>query len=213
MLEIDAALEEYIREHSDPEEELLQRLTRETHLKMLHPRMLAGPLQGAFLKMICRMLNARRVLEIGTYTGYSALAMALGMEEGGVVHTIERDDELEEFTRPFIESSGLSHRVVLHIGDARQVIPTLGEEPFDLVFMDGDKREYAEYYRLIFDRVRPGGLILADDVLWDGKVVDTASLDAQTRGIKAFNEMIRSDARVEKLILPFRHGLTMIYKK
>lgn len=212
MLELDAGLERYILDHSDPEEEILQELCRETHLKVLRPRMLSGHLQGHFLKLICRMIAAKRVLEIGTYTGYAAISMALGMDEG-VVHTIDKDDELEEFARRFIDKSGLSHRIVMHLGDACDIIPGL-DGMFDLVFIDADKREYENYYRLVFDKVRPGGVIIADDVLWDGKVLETNDkTDPQTAGILRFNEMIREDKRVEKIMLPFRHGITMIVKK
>ena len=212
MLEMDAELEQYILAHSEPEGEVLAELSRATHLNVLRPRMLSGNLQGQFLKMICRMIGARRVLEIGTYTGYAAISMAAGLEEGGMLHTIDVNDELEDFTCQYIEKSGLQERIVFHVGDACKIIPTL-DEMFDLVFIDADKRQYIDYYNLIFDKVRPGGLILADDVLWDGKVVDEASRDAQTKGILAFNEYVQADNRVENVLLPFRHGLMLIRKK
>ena len=150
MLEMDAELEQYILAHSEPESEVLAELSRATHLNVLRPRMLSGNLQGQFLKMICRMIGARRVLEIGTYTGYAAISMAAGLEEGGVLHTIDVNDELEDFTRCYMEKSGLQERIVFHVGDACEIIPTL-DEVFDLVFIDADKREYSEYYRLVFD--------------------------------------------------------------
>ena len=194
MLEMDAELEQYILAHSEPEGEVLAELSRATHLNVLRPRMLSGNLQGQFLKMICRMIGARRVLEIGTYTGYAAISMAAGVEEGGVLHTIDVNDELEDFTRQYIEKSGLQERIVFHVGDA-------------------DKREYSEYYRLVFDKVRHGGIIVADDVLWDGKVADPrVKPDAQTKGILDFNEMVQADSRVENILLPVRHGLMIVRK-
>ena len=212
MLELNAELEQYILAHSEPESGVLTELSRATHLQVLRPRMLSGNLQGQFLKMMCKMLAARRVLEIGTYTGYAAISMAYGLAEGGVVHTIDVNDELEDFTRGFIEKSGLQERVVFHVGDACEIIPRLNET-FDLVFIDADKREYSEYYRLVFDKVRVGGLIIADDVLWDGKVTAPGvKPDAQTKGILDFNDMIQADPRVENLLLPIRHGLMVIRK-
>lgn len=213
MLEINTELEQYILTHSEPESDVLAELSRATHLQVLRPRMLSGNLQGQFLKMMCRMIGARRVLEIGTYTGYAAISMASGLEDGGVLHTIDVNDELEDFTCGFIERSGLQDRIVFHVGDACEIIPRL-EETFDLVFIDADKREYSEYYRLVFDKVRPGGMIVADDVLWDGKVTaPDVKLDAQTRGILEFNDMVQADSRVENILLPIRHGLMMVRKK
>lgn len=213
MLALDPSLEEYVLRHSEPESALLADLVRETHLNMLRPRMLSGNLQGQFLKMLCRLMEARRVLEIGTYTGYAALSMAEGMAESGVLHTIDCNDELEDLVRKYIGRSGWEERIVFHVGDAREVIPTI-DEVFDLVFIDADKREYSDYYRLVVDRVRPGGLIVADDVLWNGKVIDfPAKADAQTQGILDFNDLIQRDSRVENVLLPVRHGLMMVRKK
>jgi len=213
MLELSPELERYIETHSEPESDVLTELSRATHLNVLRPRMLSGNLQGQFLRMICRMIGARRVLEIGTYTGYAAIAMASGLEKGGVLHTIDVNDELEDFTRHYIEKSGFRERIVFHVGDACEIIPCL-EETFDLVFIDADKREYSEYYRLVFDKVRSGGIIIADDVLWDGKVADPqVKPDAQTKGILDFNDMVQGDLRVDNLLLPVRHGLMMIRKK
>lgn len=187
-------------------------LARATHLQVLRPRMLSGNLQGQLLRMLCRMIDARSVLEIGTYTGYAAISMAMGMGENGVLHTIDVNDELEDFTREFIRKSGLEKRIVFHVGDALKIIPEL-EGMFDLVFIDADKREYPEYYRLVFDKVRVGGIIVADDVLWDGKVVaESEKTDAQTRGILDFNDMVQADERVENLLLPVRHGLMLMRK-
>lgn len=213
MFELSNELEQYIARHSEQESEVLVELARATHLKVLRPRMLSGHLQGQFLKMICEMMGAVRVLEVGTYTGYAAISMAQGMKEGGMLYTIDSNDEIEDFTREYIERSGLKDRIRFVIGDACEVIPTL-DELFDVVFIDADKREYAEYYRLVFDKVRAGGVIIADDVLWDGKVLETPQpSDAQTLGIMAFNDMVAADERVEKLILPMRHGLTLIRKR
>lgn len=211
-MELNADIEKYIEEHSEQEPEVLARLSRATHQKILRPRMLSGNLQGQLLKMLCRMNHARRVLELGTFTGYAAISMAMGLEEDGVVHTVDINDEIEEFTREYIDRSGLSDRIVFHIGDACEIIPQL-DEMFDLVFIDADKRQYADYYRLVFDKVRPGGIIVADDVLWEGKVLDEASRDAQTRGILDFNALVQADGRVENLLLPIRHGLMLIRKK
>lgn len=211
-MELNADIEKYIDEHSEQEPEVLARLSRATHQKILRPRMLSGNLQGQLLKMLCRMNHARRVLELGTFTGYAAISMAMGLEEDGVVHTVDINDEIEEFTREYIDRSGLSDRIVFHIGDACEIIPQL-DEMFDLVFIDADKRQYADYYRLVFDKVCPGGIIVADDVLWEGKVLDEASRDAQTRGILDFNALVQADGRVENLLLPIRHGLMLIRKK
>ena len=191
---------------------MLVELARATYLQVLRPRMLSGNLQGQLLRMLCRMIDARSVLEIGTYTGYAAISMAMGMGEDGVLHTIDVNDELEDFTREFIRKSGLEKRIVFHVGDALEIIPEL-EGMFDLVFIDADKREYPEYYRLVFDKVRVGGIIVADDVLWDGKVVtEGEKTDAQTRGILDFNDMVQADERVENLLLPVRHGLMLMRK-
>lgn len=211
-MEVNIELEKYIETHSEPEPPVLKELSRLTHLKTLRPRMLSGNMQGQFLKMMCHLVNAKRVLEIGTFTGYAAISMAMGMAEDGIVHTIDINDEIEDFAREFIAKSGLEDRIVFHVGDACEMIPQL-DETFDLVFIDADKRQYVEYYKLIFDKVRPGGLILADDVLWDGKVLDEANRDAQTKGILAFNEYVQADSRVENILLPFRHGLMLMRKK
>ena len=203
-MEIDSfGLEEYMERHTEAEPEILRQLARETHCRMLRPRMLSGNMQGQLLKMLCRLARARRVLEIGTYTGYSALAMASGMEEGGVLHTIDINDELEDFVRDYIQRSGMEGRIMFHVGDACQVIPEI-DEVFDLVFIDADKRQYPDYYRLVFDKVRPGGLIVADG---------TQQHDPQTRGILAFNDLVQKDGRVENILLPVRHGLMLIRKK
>lgn len=203
-------LEEYITAHSEQESEVLAALRRATHLNVMRPRMLSGNMQGQLLKMFCRMIGARRVLEIGTYTGYAAISLAEGLEEDGIVYTIDINDEIEDIAREYIRKSGLEERIRFLLGDACELIPDLAET-FDLVFIDADKRQYPEYYRLIFDKLKPGGIIVADDVLWEGKVL--TDKDAQTRGIMAFNDLVAGDERVEKLILPIRHGLMLIRKK
>lgn len=207
-------LEEYILSHIDDEGDALARLNRETHIYHLRPRMCSGHLQGRLLKMFVRMINPQNILELGTFTGYSALCLAEGLiAPDGELHTIEIDDELEDFIRSHFEASPLADRLHLHIGDARDILPTI-DKTFDLVFMDANKREYSEYYDLVFPRLAPGGFIIADNTLWDGKVVDWGKkLDAQTEGILRFNDMIAADDRVEKVILPIRDGLTIIYKK
>lgn len=211
-MEWSAELQEYIELHTETEPGILQQLARATHQRMLRPRMLSGNAQGQFLKMICRMIKARRVLELGTFTGYAAISMAMGLEEEGLVHTIDINDEIEEFTREYIRRSGLEKQIVFHIGDACDIILELNET-FDLVFIDADKRQYPDYYRLIFDKVRPGGLIIADDVLWEGKVLEPECQDAQTLGILKFNELVQADERVENVLFPVRHGLMLIRKK
>lgn len=207
------AIEEYILSHSDDEGELLAALNRDANVNLLRPRMLSGHLQGRILKMFCRMLAPKRVLEVGTYTAYATLCMAEGMAPDGRIHTIEINDEMEDFINKYLDRSPQKEKITVHFGDALEVIPKLGGE-FDLVFIDADKRLYSEYYDLVFPMVRPGGLILADNTLWDGHVVEVPrSADKQTLGIMAFNDKIKRDDRVEKVILPLRDGLTMIWKK
>ena len=209
----DEAIEAYILQHMDEESYYLKALYRQAHLKLINPRMTSGHLQGRLLKMLVQLARPKRVLEIGTFAGYSALCMAEGLEEGALLHTYEIDDELEDFTRPWIEGSPYGDKVCFHIGNALEEVPQLGEV-FDLVFMDGDKRQYMEYYEMILQHTSPGALILADNTLWDGHVVDKAYLnDRQTVAINKFNAFVAADPRVEKFILPLRDGLTMIRKK
>ena len=207
-------LEDYILKHIDAEGDDLRRLNRETHLYHLRPRMCSGHLQGRMLKMMVRMIRPQHILELGTFTGYSALCLAEGLADDSCrLDTIEIDDELEDFIRAHFDASPLAPRIHLHIGDARDVLPTI-EGDFDLVFIDANKREYCQSYEMVFPRVASGGFIIADNTLWDGKVVDWGKkLDAQTEGILRFNDMIAADDRVEKVILPVRDGLTIIYKK
>lgn len=206
-------IEEYIRAHSDEEGELLAALSRDANVNLLRPRMISGHLQGRILKMFCRMLRPHRVLEIGTYTGYATLCLAEGLEEDARVHTLEINDEMEDFIWKYLSRSPHKEKICVHFGDAMALIPQF-DEMFDLVFIDADKRLYSAYYDLVFPKVRSGGLILADNTLWDGKVVqEEPASDKQTQGILAFNEKIKHDDRVEKVILPLRDGLTMIWKK
>lgn len=206
-------LEEYILAHISSEGEMLRRLNRETHLYHLRPRMCSGHLQGRLLKMFVRMIAPEAILELGTFTGYSALCLAEGIAPDGVVHTIEIDDELEDFIRAHFDASEYGSRIVLHIGDAEQIIPTL-DTRFDLVFIDANKRDYVAYYEMAMQVLNPGGFIIADNTLWDGKVVTcTEKIDAQTAGILAFNDHVAADDRVEVVIIPLRDGLTIIHKK
>ncbi len=203
-------IEKYILAHIDAEPEYLRGLVRDTNLYTLKPRMLSGHLQGRMLKMFCAMMSAKRILEIGTFTGYSAICMAESLPQDGELHTIEINDEMEEFLVERFEKSGYSDKIHLHIGDASEVIPGL-EGVFDVVFMDGNKRHYDRYYEVVMPKLRVGGLIIADNTLWDGHVLEE-SHDAQTIGIKRFNDMIASDCRVEKVIVPVRDGMTLIRK-
>ena len=205
--------EQYVAEHSSPQSEALEWIQKQTHIRTNYPRMLTGAVQGRFLTMLARISGAERVLEIGTFTGYSSTCFAYGIKEGGMVDTLEINDELEDLIREGWERAGVRDRITLHIGDAKQTLRTLSG-PYDIAYMDANKREYCDYYDLIFDLVRPGGLILADDVLWDGKLwQDPMPSDKQTLGIAAFNDMVATDSRVESVILPWRDGLNIIRKK
>lgn len=206
-------IEEYILQHMDPEDELLSRLFRETHLTQINPRMASGHIQGRMLTMLCRMLKPKRILELGTFTGYSALCMAEALPDDGELHTVEMDDEMEPFIMKYFKQSPNGGKIKLHIGDALQVIPTL-TGTFDLVFMDADKRQYVEDYEAVLPLVPSGGFIFADNTLWSGKVLhEPASGDKQTAGIRRFNDYIAADTRVEKVILPIRDGMTLLMKK
>ena len=205
--------EQYVAEHSSPQSEALEWIQKQTHIRTNYPRMLTGAVQGRFLTMLARISGAERVLEIGTFTGYSSTCFAYGIKEGGMVDTLEINDELEDLIREGWERAGVRDRITLHIGDAKETLRTLSG-PYDIVYMDANKREYCDYYDLIFDLVRPGGLILADDVLWDGKLwQDPMPSDKQTLGIAAFNDMVAADSRVESVLLPWRDGLNIIRKK
>jgi predicted O-methyltransferase YrrM len=205
-------LDEYIRQHIDDESPALAQLYREAHVRLVRPRMVSGHLQGRMLKMLARLQRPQRILEIGTYTGYATLCLAEALPPQGEIHTIEKDDEMEDFIREQFDRSPLRHQIRLHIGDACTIIPQL-QGLFDFVFIDADKRLYSEYYDRIFDRVPSGGVIVADNTLWSHKVLEPpAAADRQTQGILHFNEKIKRDPRIEKVILPLRDGLTIIYK-
>lgn len=203
---------EYLDTHSSPASEALRWLERQTHLRTNHARMLSGPQQGRLLSLISRLAKPVNVLELGVFTGYSTICLAEGLAPGGTVHAVEINDELEDLIREGYDWAGISDKVQLHFGDAKEIIPTL-DCRFDLVYIDANKREYPEYYSLVIDKVVPGGLILADNVLWDGKILqEPMPQDAQTRGIAAFNDMVAADPRVENFILPVRDGLSIIRK-
>ena len=206
-------IEEYIKEHIDPESEYLHQLYRATHLHLLYPRMASGHIQGRLLKMFVGMIKPKLILEIGTYSGYSGLCLAEGLPEDGHLHTIEINDEQEDFTLPWFKNSPYADKITMHIGNAMEIIPELGLT-FDMAFIDGDKRIYSDYYELVLEHLNPGGYILADNTLWDGHVLDKnpKECDLQTRGVQAFNDLVAQDKRVEKVILPLRDGLTIIKK-
>jgi len=205
-------IEKYIEDHTTPESELLKELNRQTHLRTFYPRMLSGNVQGKFLEMICRMLQPKGVLEIGTFTGYSAIAVAQGLPKEGFIYTIEVNEEMESFIREYISKSGLEKKIKLLMGDALEIIPSI-EEEFDLVFIDADKEQYVDYYKLAKTKLKKGGFIIADNVLWSGKVTENSSkTDKETRGIVEFNEFVKNDIEVEQVMLSIRDGLMLIRK-
>ncbi|MGC9472236.1 MAG: O-methyltransferase [Bacteroidales bacterium] len=213
MPELSPELEEYIRNHTEPEDPIMEELERITYTLVLNPHMLSGRIQGKILEMFSRMIRPKTILEIGTYTGYSALCLARGLKKGGKLHTIEKNDELEDLIRSFFTRSPLGRRIHLHIGQALDIIPRL-KETFDLVFIDGDKAEYPAYYRQVLPRVKPGGYILADNLLWNGKVTHKPrSRDCSTRGILEFARMVTNDPGVQNVLFPVRDGLMVIRKK
>jgi predicted O-methyltransferase YrrM len=210
---IDEKLSVYAEAHTTAESNVLEELNRETNAKVLSPRMLSGHLQGRFLSMISHMIKPKQVLEIGTFTGYSALCLSEGLAEGGMIHTIDINDELAEMVKRYINAAGASQKIKPYIGDALKIIPTI-HETFDLVFIDADKINYSHYYDLVFDKIRKGGFILADNVLWSGKVLeDRKKMDDDTRAIDDFNKKVMSDARVENVVLPVRDGIMLVRKK
>lgn len=209
---IDKKIEDYARSFTTPETETMNELNRETFLNKLQPRMLSGHIQGSFLKMISQMIQANSILEIGTYTGYSAIALASGLKENGTLTTLEFNEEHEQIALKYFKKAGLADRIDLRIGKAEEIIPTLNKA-WDLVFIDADKINYSKYYDLVIDSIPSGGWILADNVLWSGKVLqEDDNLDKDTIAIKAFNKKVNDDERVENMILPFRDGLLLIRK-
>lgn len=209
----DSKLEKYINRIIDPEDPLLYALNRETHVKVMHPRMISGHLQGQVLQMISKMIRPVSVLEIGTFTGYSAICLSKGLPQNGHLHTIEKNDEILEIAERYFIKAGIRDKVTIHTGDALNIIPSL-DMTFDLIFIDGEKSEYLNYYHCIFEKVISGGFILADNILWNGKVVEEIEQgDHFTKGIIDFNEYIRTDTRIEKTILPIRDGMMLMQKK
>lgn len=204
----------YVEQHTEAEPEVLRELNRETHLKVLKPRMLSGHLQGRVLSMFAHMIRPERILEIGTYTGYSAIAMAEGLAPQGHLHTIDINEELETKVRAYFEKAGLTDKITFHIGNALEIIPEL-DETFDMVFIDADKINYGKYYDLVIDKVRTGGFILVDNVLWSGKVIPEGrkKLDADTEAVMNFNEQVHQDERVQNVLFPVRDGIMVLRKK
>ena len=205
-------IEDYIRKNSSKEPQILKDLNKETYLKVLNPRMLSGHLQGRFLSIITKLIKPKKILEIGTYTGYSAICMAEGLIENGIIHTIDINEELVSIQNKYFAKSKCNNSIIQHVGDARNIIKSINEK-FDLVFFDADKENYIEYYELVIEKVKKGGLIIADNVLWTGKVVEPDKDDDElTQYLIDFNKMINEDDRVENLILPLRDGLNIILK-
>ena len=210
---IDQKLDDYVCAHTENEPEVLNALNRKTHLTVLRSRMLSGHFQGRLLSMLSHMMQPERILEIGTYTGYSAICLAEGLTENGKLTTIDINEELEDIAREFIQKANLDNKIEYIIGDAMQIVPQLDEQ-YDLVFIDADKKNYCNYYHLVFDKVKPGGYILADNVLWSGKVVeDYEALDSETKIIMDYNKMVHEDPRVQEILLPIRDGLMLARKR
>ncbi|MDA9783108.1 O-methyltransferase [Vicingaceae bacterium] len=203
---LDEKLEEYVIEHTSKEDELLYELHRETYLKVLQPRMLSGHFQGRVLSMISKMIRPSRILELGTYTGYSALCLAEGLTKNGHLHTIDKNEERQDFVQSFIDRSNFAQQITQHIGNAMEVIPQLNES-WDLVFIDADKENYLNYYNLVLPTLKSGSYILADNILWSGKVVDKSALDKDTNLLREFNKQITQDPRIENILLPIRDGI------
>jgi caffeoyl-CoA O-methyltransferase len=207
---IPESIDDYCRTHTSPESALLKKINRDTHAEVLMPRMVSGHLQGRFLSLTSKMLKPQRILEIGTYTGYSAICLAEGLSPTGKLITIDINEELETRVRGYFKEAGLQSQIDYRIGDAAAIIPTLNET-FDLVFIDADKENYQRYYDLVFDKVATGGCIMADNVLWSGKVVGEKK-DKDTRSIMAFNDLVMNDPRVENMLLPLRDGILLVRK-
>lgn len=211
MSRIDNDFEKYLTDHSTPEDEVLAELSRETNLTTYNPRMISGRQQGLFLQFLCQMIKPRHVLEIGTFTGYSAICIARGIMPVGHLDTIEVNDEYEEIIRKYFKLAKVDNNIALHIGSALKILPKLTHS-YDLVYIDGDKREYPEYYKLTLPMVNHGGFIIADNVLWNGKVIEYGANDPHTKAIIEFNDMVQQDERVENALLPMRDGLMVIRK-
>jgi len=206
---LSALLQDYIQDHSENEPELLKELSRETYLKVIQPRMITGHFQGRVLSMLSKIINPKNILEIGTYTGYSAICLAEGLQKNGKLHTIDINEELTDFQRSYFNKSGYGHQITQHSGDALEIIPTLNMT-FDLIFIDAEKREYTKYFDAVIKKTRPGSIILSDNVLWSGKVVEPLDeKDKATKALLDYNRMLKNDPRVESVLLPIRDGLTL----
>ncbi|MGB5942223.1 MAG: O-methyltransferase [Leeuwenhoekiella sp.] len=206
-------LDDYITAHSAGEPELLRRLTKETYQKVLQPRMLSGAYQGRLLSLLSKLVTPKTILEIGTYTGYSAICLAEGLPKNGVLHTIDVNEELVDFQREYFDKSGFGNQIIQHLGDATKLIPRL-DLTYDLVFIDADKPNYPKYFELIIDRLNPGALLLSDNVLWSGKVVEPLNEnDESTEALLKYNRLLAEDSRMETVMLPVRDGLTLSRKK
>lgn len=208
---MDRDLEKYILDHSTPEDEVLEDLFRQTHIRFVNPNMSCGHLQGKFLEMISRMISPECILEIGTFTGYSTICLARGLKPEGVLITVEPNDEIADFTGQYLKKAGMDDRIIRITGRIQDVIGKIDRQP-DLVYIDGDKREYCDYFRIVIEKVKPGGYIIADNVLWGGKIHESDTKDQQTRGIIEFNDMIRRQENIENIILPVRDGIMLIRK-
>ena len=208
---MDIDTEKYILDISSPEDEVLNELYRKTHTSVINPNMISGHLQGKLLEMLVRMVKPSLVLEIGTYTGYSAISMARALPPGALLHTIEINDELVDMCREYVKKAGLEEKIIIHTGDALEIMKKM-DLSFDMIFIDGDKRQYTDYYRLAINILNKNGYILADNVLWDGKVADPARNDLMTQGIRRFNQVVKEDQGTEKIIIPARDGLMIIRK-
>lgn len=211
MIDLTYAIEEYLEQHATPMDEVLHELYRETHLQVMNPRMASGPVQGRFLQLLCQLMQPKMVLEIGTFTSFATICMARGMASDGLLTTIEANEEYEGIIRKYLAKAAVADRVRLIIGDAKEVIPTL-EGGFDLVFIDADKISYPSYYDLVIEKLNPGGVILADNVLWEGKVLNVGTKERDTKAIQAFNDKVQNDPQVENVLLPLRDGLMMVRK-
>ncbi len=212
LFDLNPEFQQYLENHSTPEDEVLSELRRYTFLKVIHPRMISGPVQGRFLELMSKLLKPEKILEIGTYTGYSAICLARGLKPGGKLYTVEINDELIGKSRSFFSKANLADSIESLHGDAMELIPKMNHE-FNLIFIDGEKEQYTEYYKICMSKLKKGGVIIADNVLWDGKVYDRKfNNDSATKGIKAFNKFVQEDARVENMILPLRDGLMVVRK-
>lgn len=211
MIDLTYAIEEYLEQHTTTMDAVLHELYRETHLHAMNPRMASGPVQGRFLQFLCQLMHPKKVLEIGTFTGFATICMARGMAPEGMLTTIEANEEYESIIRKYLAKAGVADRVRLIIGDAKEVIPML-EDGFDLVFIDADKISYPKYYDLVMGKLNVGGILLADNVLWEGKVLSVDTKERDTKAIQAFNDIIQNDPRVENVLLPLRDGLMMVRK-